>query len=290
MTRYLLLGLLAGAFGATAAQADENYFAYSYGAEGMPKGATEAYLWITDRRGKGEGNYNAQDYRLEIEQGLTDRFAVSGYLNMRSVKARGLEPKIDSVNRDFAFQGLNVAFKYNVLSPYRDGIGLTFYVEPGWSRIAAISGERGTEYELEIKALIQKNFLNDKLIWVGNLTAEPEWELKKEVDGLTGEVEREWEKELVLEATTGLGYQVAPGWLIGAEGRYRSIYPDWTEGLNREAYAVSAGPAIHYGGRKWWFTATYLPQLFGSPSGPGRSLSLDEFEKREFRIKIGYNF
>ena len=63
----------------------------------------------------------------------------------------------------------------------------------------------------------------------------------------------------------------------------------WTDGLHRETYAVFAGPSIHYGGKKWWATLTYLPQLFGSPS-PGRGLALDEYEKRELRLKIGYDF
>lgn len=288
MKRLIVLGIGLAGMAAAPASADENYFAYSYGAEGTPKGATELYLWATDRRDKGQGNYNAQDYRIELEQGVTSRFAMSGYLNFRSVKARGLEPEIEDVKRDFSFQGVNTAFKYNFLSPYRDGLGLTLYVEPGWSRIEKVSGEKATEYELEVKALLQKNFLNDRLVAVANLTLEPEWEKEKE-EVAPGVTETEWEKELVAEITTGLGYRVAPNWVAGVEGRYTSVYPDWTKGLNRETYAVSVGPSVHYAGKKWWFTATYLPQLFGSPS-PGRSLALDEYEKREIRLKLGYNF
>jgi hypothetical protein len=52
---------------------------------------------------------------------------------------------------------------------------------------------------------------------------------------------------------------------------------------------VSAGPSIHYAGKRFWVTATFLPQLFGSPS-PNGSLALDEFEKRELRLKVGYEF
>ena len=55
MKRYLLVALLAGTFGASAAQADERYFGYVYSAEPMPKGETEAELWITDRRGRQVG-------------------------------------------------------------------------------------------------------------------------------------------------------------------------------------------------------------------------------------------
>ena len=291
MIRNLTVAALAGsaALFSTAAHADENYFGYSYGAETLPKGGTEAYLWVTDRRGKETGHYDAQDYKFELEHGITDRFQVSGYVNFESHHIRGLEPDFEDVNRDFGFKGLQASFKYNVLSPYKDGIGLAFYVEPGWSRIHKVEGENVTEYELELKAIVQKNFLDDRLIWATNLTLEPEWE--KEAEEVSpGVTESEWEKELAIEATTGLSYRVAPSWFVGLEGRYHSEYPDWTNGLHREHYALFAGPTVHYGGKKWWFTATYLPQIYGSPNGPGSSLHLDEHERREVRLKLGYNF
>lgn len=287
--RYLLTALLACTFVTTAARADERYFGYTYSAEPMPKGETEAELWVTDRRGKDEGHYDAQDYRIELEHGFTDRLTVSGYAHFESHHIRGLDPEFDDVDRDFAFKGLSAEFKYNVLSPYKDGIGLTLYAEPGWSRIHTVSGEKGTEYELELKAILQKNFLDDRLIWATNLTFEPEWEKEVEVDPGTGDVEKEWEKELKLEVSTGLAYRIAPRWFAGIEGRYSSVYPDWTDGLHRESYAVSAGPTVHYAGKKWWATLSYLPQLFGSPS-PNGNLALDEFEKREVRLLIGYDF
>ena len=34
-------------------------------------GETEVSLWATDRRGKSEGHYDAQDYKLEVERGIT---------------------------------------------------------------------------------------------------------------------------------------------------------------------------------------------------------------------------
>jgi hypothetical protein len=274
---------------ATPAYADEQYFGYTYSSEVLGKGETEAELWATDRRGKDEGHYDAQDYRIELEHGFTHRLTVSGYANFVSHNIRG-NPALDDANRDFAFQGLSAEFKYNVLSPYKDGFGLTFYAEPGWSRIHSVEGVKGTEYELELKAILQKNFLQDRLIWAANFTFEPEWEKEKEVDEVSGAVESEWEKELKLEVSSGLSYRFAPGWFAGVEGRYASVYPDWTNGLHRETYAVFAGPAIHYGAKNWWATLSYQPQLFGSPSPGSHSLALDEFEKRELRLKLGYNF
>jgi hypothetical protein len=285
MRRWIVLGFGLAGLAATPAQADEQYFGYTYSAEVLPRGGTEIELWATDRRGKAEGRFDAQDYRLELEHGFTDRLSVAGYANFASHHIRGLED--ENIDREFALRGFSAEFKYNVLSPYKDGFGLTLYAEPGWSRIHG-GGERGTEYELELKTILQKNFVDDRLIWAANLTIEPEWEREVEIAD-SGDREVEWEKELKLEVSTGLSYRVAPGWYAGVEGRYASVYPDWTSGLHRETYAVFAGPAIHYGGKKWWATLSYQPQLFGSPS-PGRSLALDEYEKRELRLKIGYNF
>ena len=287
MKRWMVLGLGLAGLAATSAKADEQYFGYTYSAEVLGKGETESELWVTDRRGKAEGHFDAQDYKIELEHGFTDRLTVSGYANFAGHHIRGLEPDFDDTDRDFAFRGLSAEFKYNVLSPYKDGLGLTLYAEPGWSRIHG-GGEKGTEYELELKAILQKNFLDDRLVWATNLTFEPEWEKEKE-EVTPGVMETEWEKELKIEVSTGLSYRVAPSWFLGVEGRYASVYPDWTNGLHRETYAVFAGPSVHYAGKKWWATLTFLPQLFGKPS-PGRSLALDEYEKRELRLKIGYNF
>jgi hypothetical protein len=286
MKRLMVLGFGLAGLAATPAQADEQYFGYVYSAEVLGNGETEAELWVTDRRGKADGHFDAQDYQIELEHGLTDRLTVAAYTKFISHHVRGLDD--EDIDRDFAFKGLSAEFKYNLLSPYKDGFGLTLYAEPGWSRIHG-GGEKGTEYELELKALLQKNFLDDRLIWAANFIFEPEWEKEKELDELTGETESEWEKELKLEVSTGLSYRLAPGWFGGVEARYASVYPDWTHGLHRETYAVFAGPSIHYAGKKWWATLSYQPQLFGSPS-PHGSLALDEYEKRELRLKIGYNF
>ena len=285
MKRLMVLGLGLAGLAATPAWADEQYFGYTYSAELLGKGQTEAELWATDRRGKAAGHFDAQDYRLELEHGVTDRFSVSGYANFASHHIRNDEERLD---RDFALRGLSAEFKYKVLSPFKDGLGLTLYAEPAWSRIHG-GGEKGTELELEFKALIQKNFLDDRMIWAANFTFEPEWEKEKEVDKVTGETESEWKKELKLEVSSGLTYRVANGWYAGVEGRYASVYPDWTKWLHRETYAVFAGPVVHYGGKKWWATLSYQPQLFGGPSPVG-SRALDEYEKSEVRLKLGYNF
>lgn len=272
---------------ASRAQADPD-FGYVYTAEVEEPGETEVSLWGTDRRGKGEGHYDAQDYRIEVERGLTEHLQASVYANFASHHVRGLSGEFGPVDRNFAFQGLSTEFIYQFREPKDGRLGVALYAEPAWSRISKVTGQKGDEYELELKAIVQKNFLHDRLVWAANLTAEPEWEREHE-EIAPGLISSKTEKELGIEVSTGLSYQMAPRWWLGGEGRYHSVYPNWTHGLHRENYAVYAGPSIHYDGGKWAVTATWLPQLFGSPS-PNGSLELEDHEKNELRVKLSYEF
>lgn len=284
MTRHLFLALLASAFFASSASAEPNPFGYSYTAATEEPGETELSLWATDRRGKDSGHYDAQDYRLEVERGLNERLQVAAYVNVAShhVRSSGSTERID---RDLALQGLSLEFKYRLLDEEKQGIGLALYAEPAWSRIHSVEGEKGDELELELKAILSKSWLDRRLIWAGNLTFEPEWAKEREILPEAGE---HWAAELKTEATTGLAYRIAPNLYAGVEARYSAVYPDWTNGLHREGYAISAGPTLAWSADEWSASLTYLPQITGGP-GP-RGLNLDEWEKREIRLKISHEF
>ena len=282
MNRFLVTAAFAASsLLATEAHADENLFAYSYGSETLPKGGSEAYLWATDRRGKGVGDYNAQDYKFELEHGFSDRFQSSLYVNFVSHHIKGLEPELENQDRDFAWNGLQASFKYAFTSPYKDGLGVAIYVEPGFARYGKKSGERENQISLETKLLLQKNFMQDKLIWVGNITAEQEFEY---------EGGGEWESELEFELSSGLAYNVAPGLHLGVEGRYANAFENFPNEFERADYALFAGPTVHYATKKWWATLSYQPQISGGPNVRSGSRNLADYEKREIRLKLGYNF
>src|SRR5438270_5614057 len=231
-------------------------FGYVYTTAMEEKGETEGSLWATDRRGKSEGHYDAQDYKLEVERGITDRFCVSGYVKFASHHARGMDGEFDPIDRDLAFQGLSAEFKYQLRAPTHGRLGVMIYAEPGWSRISKETGEKAREFEFELKAIVQKNFAADRLVWAANLTLEPEWEREHE-EIAPGFVGSATEKELAIELASGLSYRVAPKFWLGVEGRYHSLYPDWTRGLHRENYAVYGGPSVHYDGGEGSLTATW---------------------------------
>jgi hypothetical protein len=285
---------IASALAASSARADENLFGYSYGSETLPKGAWEFYNWLTWRTSKGKGDYDALDFRQELEYGVTDRFQVSMYLNERYHNIEGAAPleEVDGVlepeypdRHHFGFQGVQAAFKYNFLNPYENPVGFALYLEPGWSRIFKIGGQPQNELSLELRIMLQKNFLDDQLITVLNINPEVEYrKLKSESGG--------WENEFALEFTGGAAYRIAPNWYAGLEARYHSEYPNFTHGFDREHWAVFVGPVIHYGAERWWWTLTLLPQVYGKPHDNERSgtLHLGEHEKFELRLKVGYNF
>ena len=270
------------ALGAASAHGDENYFGYSYGTETNPKGSWEFYNWVTWRTSKGEGSYNALDLRQEIEYGITDRLQASLYLNERYHAIDGVGSPAD--RNHFAFQGVQASAKYAFLSPYKDLFGFALYAEPGYSRISKGSGRPQDQWSMEVKAMFQKNFLDDQLIAVLNIS--PEFEVGKKKG------ESHWENELEFEVTSGLTYRVAPKWYVGFETRYNSKYADFPDVVEREAWAFLVGPVLHYAAERWWVTMTALPQVGGSPNDGARSaaLNLDEYENFELRIKTGFNF
>jgi hypothetical protein len=222
---------------------------------------------------------------VELEHGLTDRLQASLYLKGRSHRIAGgaldddPERKLD---RGLEFNGVNIAFKYDFLSVYKDLFGLSLYLEPTYSRIHRVTGERMNQLGIESKFILQKNFFDNQLVAAYNFTLEPEW-TKFKASG-------EREKELELEHTVGVSYRFLPNWFAGIEGRYHSEYPDFKF---REHSAYFLGPNIHYGTEKWWATFTFLPQVWGHPHTPSRSgsgLHFGEHERYEFRFKIAYIF
>jgi len=94
---------------------------------------------------------------LELEHGFTDRFQASFYLKGRSHQISGgaLEDDPDrDISRGLEFNGVNFAFKYNLLSVYKDFFGLSLYLEPSYSRIDRVSGERMDQFGLESKLIL----------------------------------------------------------------------------------------------------------------------------------------
>jgi hypothetical protein len=270
------------------ANCSEKIFGYTNNAEPFPKGAKEIYFWLTSRSNKGTGTYQAYDVRQEFEYGLTDDTAVSVYLNERYHKIEGSAPLDDTgspeyPDRDqFEFQGLQMSINKNFSSPYQNPLGFSLYIEPGYSRIFKITGQRQDEYSIEVKFMFQKNFDDDQVIWAMNIS--PELETR------SFEGESVFTPELAFEVTTGVSWRLGSGYYLGVEGRYHSEYPELI--LDKaEHYGVFLGPTLHYGAEGWWANLTYLPQIKGWMEDPNKGgLHLAEHEVSEIRFITAITF
>ncbi|MEJ5211914.1 MAG: DUF6662 family protein [Burkholderiales bacterium] len=268
------------------ARADENLLGYTMGAETLPQGAAEAYLWLTDHRGKRQGHYESQHLRLEYEYGVTDSLSASVYLNgyRHDYNGSPAPGEVDGALQQSRLSGASVEVKKMLASPYKDGLGVALYGEVTHDSIDSVTGEKVDAWELEGKLIFQKPFLDDQLQWVTNL------ELEAETTRPRAGGERE--HAIAPRLRTGVSYRFAPNWFVGFEGWGDVEYSRKPgEAWKRAHWDVFAGPSLHYGARQWWATLTYVKQLAGSDERDmSTGLHLADHEKQEIRLKLGYNF
>ena len=273
------LGLSVALFCAlpAALHADEdNLLGYSEDTEIVSVGKWEIYHWLTHRTGKSGGSYQATDYFAEFEYGLAPRSQLSLYLTSSRYRIKSV-PGLDDKNYT-GFTGIRLAFKHLLRDHERDGYGLALYLEPEFGSASPAEGGRVREYALEAKLIYQLESKNEDYVYLANLTVEPELEREH---GVTN-------REMKFEFTHGASMRFAPAWHLGLENRWVAVFDHW-QWHHAETHAGYLGPTLHYGGYRWWFTATWLRQFAGWPAG-GSGLALEEFERQEFRLKFGYSF
>ena len=294
------------------AQADENLFGYLKGSETLPANASEAYVWLTHRFDKGQGEYSAYDSKIEYEYGVSSRFTAAAALLGQSIDTSGLV--IDgylpgSESYGIKPSGIELKGKYNFLSAAMDPVGLSAEFELVQSWLDPHSGKDKDTTSFDVSFQLQKFFLDDQLIAVANAGLEGTYAKRDPLDAatqasadasmqaLTGDPAAafEWpvEPEMELEVTFGLGvsYRFAPNWNVGLETQYQTEFE--TE-VGQERYPWFAGPTLHYGSKKWWATLTWFEQLKGGKeqyiNQADDNLHLIEKTKHEVRLKLGYNF
>jgi hypothetical protein len=292
---------------AAAARADEPLFGYTYTTDLLPRGKAEITQWSTTRIEKAQGSFWLEEARTEVEYGVTDKFQLSGYLNYAWTRANGetvdgttsppetfAGPLFDpnAPFRDAKFIGVSVEGIYRILSPYTDPIGFAVYAEPTIG-----PGLR----ELETRAIVQKNFRDDRLVWAFNALFVQEvrsLEGDPTADPASIDFRTHWDHESDINLSTGISYRFAPSWSIGAEfmnEREFSRLAFWKSGYATNS-AYDIGPVVHYGGKHFYVTATFLTQLpWASDYTDPQSNVLfhdrnyaDDFEKYRVRIKTGF--
>ena len=143
----LLTGLTTGMTVAATLRADERRFTYTYEPETLPAGALEFENWVTLGVGRnqtvGQENYNKWNLRQELEYGVTDWYTAALYLNEQSQSYH--DPATDENVSESEWKGISLENRFNVLNPATHAVGVTLYLEGGYS---------GEEASLEEKIII----------------------------------------------------------------------------------------------------------------------------------------
>ncbi len=303
----LLAGLL---LSSPALHADENLWLYTRGVETRPDGTWEFKLMDTSRIGKKQGDYYFNDIRAELEYGLTDRLTLTGDVLLFDHHYSDVpwSPLVDTQGGpggsfdDTQYAGYDIGFKYNILSPFKDPIGLAVGFAYEDRRVYRLDGAKIDQYSLVPKLYVQKNFLDNTLIW--SFSGKMELERRKSPGVL--------EEEIAFDLATGLSYRISPKWFIGLESRFQSDFLTPIEdGVEPEGktsnwdwdsfrlgdqfqYGLYVGPSVHYAGKNWWATVGALWQVKGwSADGAAASSNgknWDEHEQLHVGVILGWEF
>ncbi len=285
-----------------AASAEESMFAYVYTTDLLPQGGKEIEQWMTWRHQKIGGYYDQIENRTEFEYGLADNLQVGLYLNYNWTQAYHNGPfgattppeqfsdfnvgPDDRFNK-MRFVGVSGEVIYRLLSPYTDAFGLAFYTEPTLGQ---------NFVESENKIIVQKNFFDDLLTVAFNFTYAPEFRYLSDPADPTG-VARSWQEETDVNFALAVSYRFVANWSAGFEFVNEHEYNSFN--FSHESNSgYFLGPTLHYGGERFFATATALWQMpwasAHSDTVPGALVGgyiLDnDFEKFRIRMKAGYTF
>jgi len=240
---------------ATAAAANERHFGFTYETAVLPPGEREVEVWITPRVGR-EEHYLRFDNRVEFEVGLMDRLMTAFYLNGNALSER----VGDGLQSSFEFAGVSSEWKYKLLDPVADPLGLSIYGEVTWSP---------TVVELEAKLILDKRI--GRVLLAANVVVEQELGLE------LNRVAPETDIELDLAA----GYYLTDRLILGLELRNVNV-------VVPAGWAYSAlyfGPTLAYARENWWVSLSIQPQLPAlKRSAPASLLVLDDQERFNARL------
>ena len=249
------------------AHSQDRYFAQTYTADILPKGAIDIELWHTSRIGRVHQYYNAIDQRMEIEVGLGGKVQTAFYFNRFQETVSKDSGDISSKTE------LGFSNEWKVLiSKSGAKINAALYAEIGL---------KGDEVEWEGKLILDRA-IGKKNLLAFNLVAEVEQEIVQK-DGRY----RLTTSQTPINLLFGYLYYLQPGLGIGAEIKNTNgiVKGNWQHSI------LFAGPTINYRTNRWFFIVNVLPQLVNfrkSAFAPGNKV-LDVHERFEGRIVLGFS-
>jgi hypothetical protein len=243
------------------------------------------FSWETVARfGKADGRYWASETKLEYE------FTPNQYVQLEFgplLSTHDIRNVTNMDNRNqVAFGGLFGEIRYLLLDRSSSSpLAVTLSSEGVWRRSDETSGERVTNFELELKLNADLELIKNRLYLGANLLYEPEATHDPDHIGAG------WEKESTGGVSGAISYRIMPAIFVGAELWYLRHY----DGIWFNTYtgdAVYVGPTLYVQlSRKAFVTAAWNTQVTGHDVDvPGSTLNLAEFSRHRAKLKLAVEF
>src|SRR5882757_5544552 len=292
---------------AMTAKADEPLLGFLSATDLLPKGGMEVEQQITWRHQKASGYFDLVEGQTEVSFGVTDSLQLSpeliydwsrAYHNGPDGTTTPAEPyssDLPSADAHFnqgMFVGAGLEAIWRVVSPYTAPVGVAILAEP-------IIGPHF--YELELKSIFQKNFLDDRLVLLANLTWAPEIrDLPANPYADPGTTAAHPNTNIETDVNLGLGasWRFKENWSVGWEFQNEREINKFAIFSHSQwmGNAYYTGPTIHYGGAHFFATLTWWQQLPNAKNYLDPSMIVHgydddvDFEHRRIRVKFGYYF
>ncbi len=279
MKKYVFLGILSFSAILNPAKTQDRHFAWTYESITLPKGSFDFEPSFIYSAGK-ENFYNRLFTALEFETGLTDHLQTAFYFNaVKSMAAVADSNNLITGLSSSSSISISNEWKLNILNPSSSPVGFGLYGE------YTLSAE---EIEIEYKLLLDKKMEKDLISY--NLVGEHGFEFIFENDG-SGKGEIETEKEIKLENDLSYMHMFKPTLGLGIEIRNHNII----EKGELEFAPVFAGPTLFFStsgetGNDFFFIINALPQLTNIAGERVGKLDLEDHEKIEARVCLGFTF
>jgi hypothetical protein len=298
--RIAIVAAVAGTAFCHGAFAAEDQFSFTYTTDLLPKHQIELEQTTTWRFTKNGGTFDMLQNVTEFEYGVTDALQMALDVNWDWTHAfhngpfhqttppeqfADNNPDPDAHFQSARLEAISLEAEYRILSPYTNPVGLAVLLEP----------ERGELFkEITSKIILQKNFLDDRLTVAFNFTFSPEFRFLLNADGMT----KSWQEETDVNYYVASSYRFAPNWSVGAEFLNEHEYNQSYHFTNEFNNGYYFGPTVHFGGKKFFLTATFVKQLPWARTHvatlPGALVDGyvfdNDFEKYRLRLKFAYYF
>jgi hypothetical protein len=252
------------------ASSQDRIFTYTYQTQVLAPHQFEIEVWNTLRWGRMD-YYRALDQRIEFETGISKNLQTAFYLNLRSTSfaAQGAgSPGVGASLQSETELGFSNEWKYRVLDPVADPIGMALYGEYTISSATV---------ELEPRLIIDKVVGRTTLA----VNASAEFESEKAIES-DGREKTEHSTEFHLNVAAAI--RVSERLHLGIELFNKNAISDGALFYS----AVFAGPTLSYLDDRFWVNVTIMPQLTALKGETANGLVLGESERYQIRLLFSY--